>query len=248
MCAQTIKMEREASQLKEAQDKIAELEQQLSKFQAAAPDVVTIPFGKRIDLTNKKLSPDERLKESYQIYSNDFSFHEDMHPVNTPDEMIKRIQGLLEVIKRKDSKIAELEKQTNTPANAQAEIDELKEQLDKTNAELVTAKTATTAQPLNWQNMSEYIYPPELHLSMMIWQRIYADEELKESHPHITSHARKFELIAKRMNLDPDKELGKRIEKITNIAFTKNGQSVLAVPLHAVTGLHMPPIKEKTTA
>ena len=227
---------------------IADLEIQLSKFQTAAPDdVVSIPFGKRIDLINKDLPQDERLKESYQVYSNDFSFHEDKHPVNTPDEMIERIQGLLKVIKRKDSKILELEQQTNTPANAQAEIDELKEQLNKANTELAAAKTTTTDQPLDWQNMSEHVYPPELHLALMIWQRIYADEELKESHPHITSHARKFELIAKRMNLDPDKELGKRIEKITNIAYTKNGQTLLAVPLHAVKGLHMPPIKEKTT-
>ncbi|WP_201532155.1 coiled-coil domain-containing protein [Psychrobacter sp. LFX-11D] len=246
-CAQVIKADREVNQLKEAQNKIAELEQQLSKFQAAVPDVVTIPFGKRIDLTNKKLPPDERLKESYQIYSNDFSFHEDTHPVNTPDEMIKRIQGLLNVIKKKDNKIFKLEQQTNTPANAQAEIDKLKEQLDKANTELAAAKTTTTDQSLDWQNMSEHIYPPELHLALMIWQRIYADGELKESHPHITSHAGKFELIAKRMNLDPTRELGKRIEKITNVAYTKNGQTLLAVPLHAVKELHMPPLKEKTT-
>ncbi|MGP5505113.1 coiled-coil domain-containing protein [Psychrobacter celer] len=246
-CAQVIKADREVNQLKEAQNKIAELEQQLSKFQASVPDVVTIPFGKRIDLTNKKLPPDERLKESYQIYSNDFSFHEDTHPVNTPDEMIKRIQGLLNVIKKKDSKIFELEQQTNTPANAQAEIDKLKEQLDKANTELAAAKTTTTDQTLDWQNMSEHVYPPELHLALMIWQRIYADGELKESHPHITSHAGKFELIAKRMNLDPTRELGKRIEKITNVAYTKNGQTLLAVPLHAVKELHMPPLKEKTT-
>ena len=245
--ADVIKIETEASQLMLAQEKIAELEQQLSKFQAAAPDVVRIPFGKRIDLINKDLSQDERIKQSYEIYSDNMSFHEDMHPVNTPDEMIKRIQGLLKVIKRKDSKILELEKQTNAPAHAQAEIDELKEQLNKANAELVAVKTATTAQPFDWQNMSEYIYPPELHLAMMIWQRIYADEELKESHPHISSHAGKFELIAKRMNLDPTIGLGKRIEVITNTAFTKKGQTLLAVPLQNVKELHMPPLKETTT-
>ena len=146
--------------------------------------------------------------------------------------------------KQNQNEIKELKAQLE---KANADNAALKEQLSKVSAELTAAKIVTTAQPLNWQNMSEHIYPPELHLSMMIWQRIYADEELKESHPHITSHAGKFELIAKRMNLNPDKELGKRIEKITNIAFTKNGQSLLAVPLHAVKGLHMPPIKEKTT-
>lgn len=247
MCAQTIKTEREASQLKEAQDKIAELEKQLSKFQAAAPDVVNIPFGKRIDLTNKKLPPDERLKESYQIYSNDFSFHEDTHPVNTPDEMIKRIQGLLKVIKRKDSKILELEQQTNAPAHAQAEIDELKEQLSKASAELAAAKTATTAQPIDWQSIggNENIYPPELHLALMIWQRIYLDNELKNN--HLNYHTDKFKVIARRMNLDPNSTLGKRIAMIINKAYSKNQQASLADPLRAIEQLHMPPMKETTT-
>ena len=232
--------------LTDAQNKIAELEKQLSKFQAAAPDVVNIPFGKRIDLTNKKLPPDERLKESYQIYSNDFSFHEDMHPVNTPDEMIKRIQGLLNVIKKKDSKIFELEQKTNTPANAQAEIDNLKEQLNKANTELAVAKTTTTDQPLNWQNMSEHIYPPELHLAMMIWQRIYVDNELKDS--HITSHGGKFKVIAKKLGLNPDNTLGRRVAMLINTAHSKNKQDELADPLRAIEQLYMPPKKEKTTS
>lgn len=181
---------------------------------------------------------------------------------NTPAQNDSELLTKLETAQAENNDLnARLFTARNTYKQNQNEIKELKAQLEKVNAdnaalkkqlskvsaELTATKTATTAQPLNWQNMSEHIYPPELHLSMMIWQRIYADEELKESHPHITSHARKFELIAKRMNLDPDKELGKRIEKITNIAFTKNGQSLLAVPLHAVKGLHMPPIKEKTT-
>lgn len=232
--------------LTDAQNKIAELEQQLSKFQAAAPDVVNIPFGKRIDLINKDLPQDERLKESYQIYSNDFSFHEDKHPVNTPDEMIERIQGLLKVIKRKDSKILELEQQTNTPANAQAEIDKLKEQLDKANTELAAAKTTTTDQPLDWQNMSEHVYPPELHLALMIWQRIYVDNELKDS--HITSHSGKFKVIAKKLGLNPDNTLGKRVAMLINTAHSKNKQDELADLLRAIEQLHMPPKKEKTTS
>ena len=181
---------------------------------------------------------------------------------NTPAQNDSELLTKLETAQAENSDLnARLFTARNTYKQNQNEIKELKAQLEKANAdnaalneklskvsaELTAAKIATTAQPLNWQNMSEHIYPPELHLSMMIWQRIYADEELKESHPHITSHAGKFELIAKRMNLNPDKELGKRIEKITNIAYTKNGQTLLAVPLHAVKGLHMPPIKEKTT-
>lgn len=105
------------AQDKELHKKIAELEKQLSKFQAAVPDVVNIPFGKRLDFIDKNLPQSERIEKSYELYSDNMSFHEDIHPVNTPDEMIKRIQGLLKVIKEKDSKILELEKQTNTPAN-----------------------------------------------------------------------------------------------------------------------------------
>lgn len=232
--------------LTDAQNKIAELEQQLSKFQAAAPDVVNIPFGKRIDFIDKNLPQSERIKQSYEIYSDNMSFHEDMHPVNTPDEMIKRIQGLLKVIKRKDSKILELEQQTNAPANAQAEIDKLKEQLDKANNELAAAKTTTTDQPLDWQNMSEHVYPPELHLALMIWQRIYVDNELKDS--HITSHGGKFKVIAKRLGLNPDNTLGKRVAMLINTAHSKNKQDELADPLRAIEQLYMPPKKEKTTS
>ena len=234
------------TQDKELHKKIAELERQLSKFQAAAPDVVNIPFGKRIDFIDKNLPQSERIKQSYEIYSDNMSFHEDMHPVNTPDEMIKRIQGLLKVIKRKDSKILELEQQTNAPAHAQAEIDELKEQLSKVSAELTAAKTATTAQPLDWQNMSEHIYPPELHLALMIWQRIYVDNELKDS--HITSHGGKFKVIAKRLGLNPDNTLGKRVAMLINTAHSKNKQDELADPLRAIEQLYMPPKKEKTTS
>lgn len=232
--------------LTDAQNKIAELEKQLSKFQTAAPDVVNIPFGKRIDFIDKNLPQSERIKQSYEIYSDNMSFHEDMHPVNTPDEMIKRIQGLLKVIKRKDSKILELEQQTNAPAHAQAEIDELKEQLSKASAELAAAKTTTTDQPLDWQNMSEHIYPPELHLAMMIWRRIYVDNELKDS--HITSHGGKFKVIAKKLGLNPDNTLGRRVAMLINTAHSKNKQDELADPLRAIEQLYMPPKKEKTTS
>src|SRR5699024_772575 len=66
--------------------------------------------------------------------------------------------------KQNQNEIKELKAQLE---KANADNAALKEQLSKVSAELTAAKTATTAQPLNWQNMSEHIYPPELHLSMM---------------------------------------------------------------------------------
>ncbi len=107
----------------DAQNKIAELENKLSQAQEAKPKVAVVPFGKRIDFISKDLPQSERIKKSYELCSDNISFYEDTHPVNTPDEMIKRIQGLLKVIRDKESKISELEKQTNTPNNAQAKAE-----------------------------------------------------------------------------------------------------------------------------
>ena len=226
--------------LEDAQTRIAELENKLSQLQETKHKVTVIPFGKRIDFIDKNLPQSERIKKSYELYSDNVGFHEDKHPVNTPDEMIKRIQGLLKVIKRKDSKIAELEKRTSMPDEPHAEIDDLKEQLRKVNAELTAAKTATTAQPIDWQSISkdDRVYPPELHLALMIWQRIYLDNELKNN--HLSHHSDKFKVIANRMNLDPTSTLGKRIAIIINTAYSKNQQASLADPLRAIEQLYMP--------
>lgn len=129
-------LEASNNELKEAQEKINELENKLSQAQEEKPKVAVIPFGKRLDFISKDLPQSERIKRSYELCSDNISFYEDTHPVNTPDEMIKRIQGLLKVIRDKDSKISELEKQTNTSNNAQDKIDELENQLAQAKAEL----------------------------------------------------------------------------------------------------------------
>lgn len=84
---------------------------ELEELNKSNSGIINIPFGKRLDMTNRSLPIEERLKQSYETYSHDFSFYDDMHAVNTPDEMIKRIQGLLKVIREKDLKVKELEKQ-----------------------------------------------------------------------------------------------------------------------------------------
>lgn len=126
----------QSTQVTELQKRIDELENKLSQAQEAKSKVAVIPFGKRIDFISKDLPQSERIKKSYELCSDNISFYEDTHPVNTPDEMIKRIQGLLKVIRDKDSKISELEKQTNTPNSAQDKIDELEHQLAQAKAEL----------------------------------------------------------------------------------------------------------------
>lgn len=182
-------------QLTDAQDRIAELEKQLSKFQAAAADVVTIPFGKRLDLIDKNLPQSERIEKSYELYG--VGFYEDKHPVNTPDEMIKRIQGLLKVIRDKDSKISELEKQTNTPNNAQDKIDELENQLSQIKAELATAPADDKELPSNSQaGVARMLYAilteHGYDLSPMKGKGVANDMIVSAANTHGTSVTRNF--------------------------------------------------------
>lgn len=137
--------------------------------------------------------------------------------------------------------ISDLKKQikqlTADHDQAQTTIAELKEQLNIANTTLTNTKSVSIAQPFDWQNMSEHIYPPELHLALMVWQRIYWDNELKDS--HITSHNGKFEAIAKKINLNPKSTLGKRVRMVINTAHTKKKQSELAEQLQAIDHINI---------
>lgn len=143
---------------------------------------------------------------------------------------------------------AQIAQLTTNNEKAQAKIADLEKQLSKANAELAAAKTATTAQPIDWQSIgkNENIYPPELHLALMIWQRIYVDNELKEK--HIPSHNGKASAIARKIGLNPKSTLFNRVAMIINTAKSKNEQASLAEPLRAIEQLYMPPKKEKTTS
>lgn len=118
------------------------------------------------------------------------------------------------------------------------EIKQLKEQLE---TKTVMPSHADTMP--NWKNMDETIYPPELHLAMMIWQRIYQNNELEGK--NFDGHSSKFEAIANDINLDPKSLLSKRIKTAINPAISKNNQKKLADPLRAIKGLYMPAKKTK---
>lgn len=137
--------------------------------------------------------------------------------------------------------ISDLKKQikqlTSDQDQTQTTIAKLKEQLNIANTTLTNAKSVSIAQPFDWQNMSEHIYPPELHLALMVWQRIYWDNELKDS--HITSHNGKFEAIAKKINLNPKSTLGKRVRMVINTAHTKKKQSELAEQLQSIEHINI---------
>lgn len=112
------------------------------------------------------------------------------------------------------------------------EIKKLKEELEKK-----IAKPSYADIMPNWKNMDETIYPPELHLAMIIWQRIYQNNELEGK--HFDGHSSKFKAIANDINLDPKSLLSKRIKTTINPAISKNNQKKLADPLRAIKGLYM---------
>lgn len=170
----------------------------------------------------------------YREIKEDFSitFHDLLYPKLDLDKLFNQTEVKV------DTEV--IEKLREQVAYLTAENDRLNKQLSK-------AKDAATgtAQTLDWQNMSEHIYPPELHLALMIWQRIYIDNELKNS--HISSHGGKFEVIAKKIGLTPDNTLGNRVAMLINTAHSKNKQDELADQLRAIEQLHMPLKIEKTT-
>ncbi|MGP5118870.1 hypothetical protein ACTXJF_02215 [Psychrobacter alimentarius] len=117
--------------LEEARAKIAELENELLQVQEAKPKAAVIPFGRRLDFISKDLPQSERIKKSYELWSDNISFYEDTHPVNKPDEMIKRIQGLINVIDRKNTEIFELEKQIENLRRSPEKQNQLNERTEK---------------------------------------------------------------------------------------------------------------------
>ena len=225
-----------ASELNEAskkdKERIAELENKLSQAQEAKPKVAVIPFGKRLDFISKDLPQSERIKRSYELCSDNISFYEDTHPVNTPDEMIKRIQGLLKVIRDKDSKISKLEKQTNTPSNAQEKIDELENQLAQAKAEL--ADKPADDHLYNWQAMDKNQYPPELHLAIEIWKEYYHADAIK----HISQFdAGRFNRIANDFNLSQG-NLKSRIRSLLTPLNSKTKSPELLSSLEVINIIH----------
>ena len=135
---------------------------------------------------------------------------------------------------------AQITQLTTDYDKAQAEIKELKKQQQPSIKSNQSDEPANKGklQSIDWESMSEHIYPPELHLALMIWQRIYWDNELKDS--HITSHNGKYEVIANKINLNPKSTLGKRVGMVINNAFTKNKQTELAEQLRAINEINMP--------
>lgn len=175
---------------------------------------------------------------SYEPTTQDSEILAQLESVQAENETLNdRLNKAIGVYKDQQKNIDDLTEQVN---QANADNDELNEQLSNVKKELADAKDTATAQPIDWESIGkdENIYPPELHLALMIWQRIYLDNELKNN--HLSYHSDKFKVIANRMNLDPESSLGRRVAMLINTARSKNQQATLANPLRAIEQLHMP--------
>lgn len=70
--------------------------------------------------------------------------------------------------------------------------------LDKTTMQSVVDNSSYI---YNWENANQYTYPPELHLALILWEKIYISE--KTSNLHINKHSDRFNLASNKIGLDP---------------------------------------------
>lgn len=119
-------------------------------------------------------------------------------------ELSNRLNKAKEVFKEQKIEIDRLTKQVK-----QSEV--------KINELIVDADIPNDKHLYDWQAMNQYTYPPELHLAMMIWEKIYILNEIDNQ--HITDHSQRFNIIARKVGLDKaihGEALINRLGKITN--------------------------------
>ena len=80
-------------------------------------------------------------------------------------------------------------------------IQELKEENNKLKKQLAQNNTEVSLK-YDWQSMKSYIYPPELHIAIIMWEKMYASDELISQ--HLTRHSDRFRNVAKKMGLTED--------------------------------------------
>ncbi|WP_218690304.1 hypothetical protein [Psychrobacter sp. BF1] len=79
----------------------------------------------------------------------------------------------------------------------------------------------------DWKGSSQYDYPPELHLALIIWEKSYILNEI--DNPHIKDHSDRFGIIAGKIGLDKTihgAALISRLSKITNPQINKQKKDV----------------------
>ena len=87
------------------------------------------------------------------------------------------------------------------------ENNELREKLAQINIDLSMGH--------DWQSMESYIYPPELHIAIIMWEKMYVSDEITSQ--HLTEHYARFRNIAIKMGLTKDSASVALIERLRTI-------------------------------
>lgn len=114
----------------------------------------------------------------------------------------------------------------------QARIEELERLLEQK----TSSQSASGPENNNWCELDEHTYPPELHLSLIAWQRIYKDNAIENQ--HVDSHSGKFKVIAGQLGLDPESTLGRRVGMICTPYRSKKSQPSLVKQLRAIESIN----------
>lgn len=171
------------------------------------------------------LSYNYSLVDLGRIYSNDLRFlKSDLDNIyNNEDDNSQKLELARKLFKEQRDEIKVLKSQL-ADALAIIEInksDDLNSPLDK------ILNTDEHSQGFDWHNMDEYIYPPELHLAIMIWEKAYILNEINNQ--HITDHSQRFNIIAGNIGLDKVIHGGaliSRLSKITNPQINKQKDDI----------------------
>jgi len=127
----------------------------------------------------------------------------------------------------------------------EAEVNKLKNQLKKINDHRTETPARDHVLEFDWCTLNKAIYPPELHLALVLWQQMYQNNKIQNTHHN--SHNSRFEVAAKSLGLDSKSSLGKRLNTVTNPVRSKMGQYALAKQLWDIKILNVPVVLAKKT-
>lgn len=194
-------------------------------------------FAGRIDVNNQTIH--ERDEEIEQLAADYEELRLEYEEVN------RKNKELLENIEQyKQNNSEELTQHWEAESKKyKTKIEDLETQLKQSDGYQKEIHASSNMLEFDWYNLDRAVYPPELHLAWVIWQRIYQDNESLRL--RLNSHNSRFEVIAGKLGLDPSSALGKRINRATNPAAMKMGQYALAKQLYDIKTLNMPALLTK---
>lgn len=178
---------------------------------------IPVPLYKLYGLDYKALFYDKELKK---IVENHTAYYLILHDDNNGEHGIEPLfpKAQLDVILTPSQSLTETTKDN--------EITALQAQLDQANARIADLESQLTDnKPLGvgvsdnellakiFDDTKPYIYPPELHNAIRVWQYIYHD---CLTSPHLANHSDKFDKAVKSLNIEFNSNaLKDRLKQVT---------------------------------